>query len=78
MPSSAANGIASACLPSKPTTSQGSDHPLPSTVSRAPTHGVDRLCDLQHKPVRADHATIDFDAVEFDDLFGQRFPAAFS
>lgn len=37
-PSRAANGIASACLPAKPTTSQGIARPVPfSMVSRAPT-----------------------------------------
>ncbi len=37
-PSSAANGMASACLPAKPTTSQGIGRPtVVSMVSRAPT-----------------------------------------
>ena len=34
---------------------------------------MDRPGDLDHQPAHADDAAVDLDAVEFVDLFGQRF-----
>ena len=38
----------------------------------ADRHGVQRAGNLDHQAANADHAAIDFDAVELVDLFGQR------
>ena len=43
--------------------------------TRADRHGVDRPGDLDHQPAHADHAAIDLDAVDIDDLFGEGFHA---
>ena len=74
-PSSAANGMASAWPPGKPTTSQGMAGPTAGLERqpRADRHGVDRPGDLDHQPAHADHAAVDLHAVEVGDLFGQRF-----
>ena len=45
-------------------------------ITRAPTHGVQRYCDLNHQPAHAGDPSIDLDAVEFVNLFGQRLHAA--
>ena len=41
----------------------------------ADRHGMDRSGDLHHQAANADDAAIGFDAVEFCDLFGERFHA---
>ena len=39
----------------------------------ADRHGVDRSRDLDHQAAHADHPAVDLDAVQFSDLFGERF-----
>jgi hypothetical protein len=72
-PSSAANGIASAWPPEKPTTSHGIFRRSGlDGQARADRHRVNRSSDLHHQSTHRDNAAVSLDAIYIDDLFGER------